>query len=101
MKEKSAALPIALNNLNSTEQKILLYSFGIMGNEKMTNAQISKKLHISLSKIRSLRQTAIRKLKRDPLLSDYYEDNIKAFEKTYFNESEEDVIQGIRDLVEF
>jgi RNA polymerase primary sigma factor len=62
--EMSYAITLAFDQLNERERRIMTHYYGIGTTEQMTMAEIGEKMNLKRERVRQIRKTAERKMRR-------------------------------------
>lgn len=62
--ETSYAISVAMNHLNEREQEVMKHFYGIGTDEQLTMAEIGEKMELKRERVRQIRKTAERKMRR-------------------------------------
>lgn len=64
MAETSYAISVAMNSLNERERDVMMHFYGIGTDAQMTMAEIGERMDLKRERVRQIRKTAERKLRR-------------------------------------
>jgi RNA polymerase sporulation-specific sigma factor len=75
-KEEKELLYKSLKKLNNKELTIIIYNYGLFGNNELTQRELAQLFNLSQAQISRLKNNAIRKLKNIVRENNYYEKEI-------------------------